>query len=228
LFGLPLDRIASLVIVVWIGYMGWRTLVDGIRVLLDASLDPSTLNTVRAIILANPAVTLVKSLTGRNSGRYRFIEVEVILRITDLNLPHDIISEIESEIKSEVPHVERVLIRFEPEQREILRVAAPLTDNPSILAEDFGKAIHFGIYKIRVKDGAILQQEIKVNPYQNVQKGRGLNIAEWLVNQKIDVAVSREDLSHKGSGFALAASGVKLYKASGDDLSQALKEVLHA
>jgi len=225
LMGLPLDRIAALVIVIWIAYMSWRTLADGMRVLLDASLDSSTLNTVRAIILADPTVVQVKSLTGRNSGRYRFIEAEVVLRINDLELAHSTVSKIESEIKSEIPHVERVLIHFEPEQHEIVRAAVPLTANSSIVAEDFGKAICFGVYEIRVKDGVILKQDIKENPYYTMEKGRGLKIAEWLINQKVDVVVSREDLSHKGSGFALSASGVKFIKISSDDLNQALAEV---
>lgn len=225
LLGLPLDRMAALVIVIWIGYMGWRTLADGMRVLLDASLDSSTLNTVRAIILNNPTIVRVKSLTGRNSGRYRFIEAEVVLRINDLNLAHSIVSEIENEIKSEIPHVERVLIHFESEKHEILRVAAPLTANSSTVAEDFGKAMYFGVFEIRAKDRVILQQDIQENPFQTVEKGRGLKIAEWLINQKVDAVVSREDLSHKGSGFALSASGVKIIKISSDDLNQALAEV---
>jgi predicted Fe-Mo cluster-binding NifX family protein len=77
-----------------------------------------------------------------------------------------------------------------------------------------------------VKDSVVLQQEIKENPYQTVQKGRGLKIAEWLTNQKVDVVASREDLSHKGSGFALSASGVKIIKIRSDDLHQALPEIL--
>jgi cation diffusion facilitator family transporter len=228
LFGVPLDRFASLIIVIWVAYMGWRTLVDGMRVLLDASLDPFTLNAVRAIILANPIVVRIKSLTGRNSGRYRFIEGEVVLRINDLNLAHSIVSGVEHEIKSEIPHVERVLIHFESEQHEIVRLAVPLTASTSIVAEDFGKAIYFGIFEIRAKDDVILQQDIKENPYQTVEKGRGLKIAEWLINQKVDVVVSREDLSHKGSGFALSASGVKIIKINSDNLNQALPEILRA
>jgi cation diffusion facilitator family transporter len=228
LIKLPLDRIAAMVIVIWIGYMGWRTLMDGMRVLLDASLDSSTLNTVRTIILANPAIVRVKSLTGRNSGRYCFIEAEVVLRINDLNLAHGIVSEIEKEIKSEIPHVERVLIHFEPEQHEIIRVAAPLTESISTIAPDFGKAINFGIYEIRLNDSVILQQDIRENPYQTVEKGRGLKIAEWLIDQKVDVVVSREDLSHKGSGFALSASGVKIIKINHDNLNQALPQILLA
>lgn len=53
-FNLPLDRIAALVIVVAIGKTGWELLADGMRVLLDASLDPDTLLEIREIILDEP------------------------------------------------------------------------------------------------------------------------------------------------------------------------------
>ena len=75
--GIPLDRYAALAIVVFIAKTGWELLSGGMRVLLDASLDADTLENVRAIITAEPAVTTVRSLVGRNAGRYRFLEAEV-------------------------------------------------------------------------------------------------------------------------------------------------------
>jgi len=49
------------------------------RVLLDASLDAETLNQLRGLIQADPAVVEVWSLVGHNAGRYRFLETEVVL-----------------------------------------------------------------------------------------------------------------------------------------------------
>ena len=109
LLGLPLDRAAALLVVFWVGYVGWRTLVEGMRVLLDASLDAATLEAVRAVIAAQPEVAGVKTLTGRNSGRYRFIEAEVAVRVTDLEQAHRVATLLEEAIRAEVPHVERVL-----------------------------------------------------------------------------------------------------------------------
>ena len=70
--GIPLDRYAALLIVVFIVKTGWELLADGMRVLLDASLDPETLDQVRAIIEGEPTVTEVRWVVGRNAGRYRF------------------------------------------------------------------------------------------------------------------------------------------------------------
>ena len=80
-FGLNLDRFAALVVVVFILRTGWELLKDGMRVLLDASLDPETLTQVRQIIESDPATDQINSLTGRNSGRYRFLEAEITFRV---------------------------------------------------------------------------------------------------------------------------------------------------
>jgi cation diffusion facilitator family transporter len=52
LAGLNLDRIAALVIVVFIALTGGKILIDGIRVLLDASLEYQILNQAEKIIWA--------------------------------------------------------------------------------------------------------------------------------------------------------------------------------
>ncbi len=46
-FGLSLDRLAALIVVFFIAKSGWELLKDGMRVLLDASLDAETLAQVR-------------------------------------------------------------------------------------------------------------------------------------------------------------------------------------
>src|SRR4030042_5501752 len=84
------------------------------RVLLDASLDAETLAQVQQIIKNDPAIVQIKNLTGRNSGRYRFLEAEVNLRLDDLKKAHDVSQRIEKAIRVEVPHIERVLIHYEP------------------------------------------------------------------------------------------------------------------
>jgi len=67
----PLDRIAALFIVIAIVKTGWDLLSDGMHVLLDASLDAESLLQVREIIVADPAVTALRWVTGHNAGRFR-------------------------------------------------------------------------------------------------------------------------------------------------------------
>jgi cation diffusion facilitator family transporter len=224
LLGFPLDRLAALVIVVWIAYAGWGLLVDGMRVLLDASVDMETLNTVRALITAQPEVANVKSLTGRDSGRYRFIEVEVTLRVSDLARAHQIATAFEKTILAEVPRVERVLIHTEPAARDHVRVAVPLATRNGAVAAEFGSAPFFALFDLRVADGGVEHQEIAPNPAASESKGRGLKVAEWLIAQRADVALARETLEGKGPGYALLAAGVEIAYADATTLDAALAE----
>jgi cation diffusion facilitator family transporter len=75
--GWPLDRVMAVAIAVLVAWTGWKLLVDGMRVLLDASLDPAILNQIREIIKGEPGVGDVNAIRGRSAGRYRFVEAEV-------------------------------------------------------------------------------------------------------------------------------------------------------
>lgn len=114
----PVDKAAALVIVGLIAWVGVKIAVDAIRVLLDASLDFNTLNTIREIILGSPQVNKINSLTGRNSGRFKFIEAELTLKVRELEKAHFVANQIESRIKSQVPNVDQILIHYEPVKKE--------------------------------------------------------------------------------------------------------------
>ncbi|NIV37703.1 MAG: cobalt transporter, partial [Anaerolineae bacterium] len=83
------------------------------KVLLDASLDPQTLAQVKSIIESDPGVAEVKSVVGRNSGRYRFLQADVTVRTADLEKAHRLSQELEENIRREVQNVERVVIHYE-------------------------------------------------------------------------------------------------------------------
>ena len=222
LLGVPLDRLAALVIVGWIAYAGWGLLVSGMRVLLDASVDTETLNAVRALVAAQPEVANVKSLTGRNSGRYRFIEAEVTLRVTELARAHQIATTLEQTILAEVRHIERVLIHTEPAARDYVRVAVPLATRDGAVAAEFGRAPLFALCNLRAADNTVEPPEIAPNPASSESKGRGLKVAEWLIAQRADVVLAREALEGKGPGYALHAAGVEIARTDATTLDAAL------
>ena len=224
LLGFPIDRIAALVIVVWIAHAGWGLITDGMRDLLDASLDTETLNTVRALMTGRPEVVSVKSLTGRSAGRYRFIEAEIAVRVADLERAHQIATEIEGSILAEVPHVERVLIHTEPASHDHVRVAIPLAAPEGAVAAEFGKAPLFAIVEVRSADGATEDRQLVENPYIAETKGRGLKVADLLVSRRADVVLTRESLEGKGSGYALKAAGVEIAQTESATLEQALAD----
>ncbi len=223
-FNFPLDRIAALVIVVAIGKTGWELLTDGMRVLLDASLDTDTILRIREIIAAEPAVAELTWVTGRNAGRFRFVEAEVTLRVRDLEKAEAITRHIETQIRQAVPYVERVLIHAEPMERTHLRYAVPLADTDGTFSEHFGEAPYFALVTVRLADGAIEEQQVVANPHKDLEKAKGIQVAEWLVAQKVDVVLVKESLRGKGPVYVFGDAGVEMQETEATTLSEALEE----
>lgn len=220
-FGLPLDRVAAAIIAVFIVKEGWEILKNGMRVLLDASVDAATLEKIREAIEAEPAVVSVKEVTARNSGRYLFVEVDVALRITDLKRAYQASERIERAIRDRVPHVDRVLIHYQPQSETTIRYAAPLADAKGMVSDHFGEAPYFALVDIDLSQRAVSRQELLANPYVGQAKGRGLKVAGFLLSRKPDVVLTKENLSGKGPGYALAEAGVETVQtdaASQDEL----------
>jgi len=208
LLGVRFDRLAAVVIVVAISKTGWDLLLDGVRVLLDASLDSETLQIVRETIEAEPAVSEVHGATGRNAGRYRFIEAEVSLRVDDLTKAEAASSRIEDAIREQVPFVERVLIHAEPARRTHLRYAIPVAGPDGQVSAHFGEAPRFAIYLVQRDTGAVVEQRLLSNPHLGEEKAKGIRVAEWLVKQKIDVLLLCEDLGRRGPAYVLSEAGI--------------------
>lgn len=223
-FSLTLDRYAALAVVGFIIWSGWELLLDGMRVLLDASLEPETIDRAREILERAPAVAVVHWVTGRNSGRYRFLEAEITLHTRDLLKAHMVSEELEAELRREIPNLDRVIIHYEPEQRPICRLAVPLADMAGTLAPEFGEATHFALVDTQTAEHRIIRQEIIANPYRTLDKGRGLRVAEWLVNQKVDQVVTREDIRGKGPGYVFAGADVVVRPTEADRLEPLLAQ----
>lgn len=223
-FNFPLDRVAALVIVVAIGKTGWDLLADGMRVLLDASLDPETLLQIREIIADEPVVAELKWVTARNAGRFRFVEAEVTLRVRDLEKAEATTRHIEMQIRQAVPYVERVLIHAEPMKRTHLRYAVPLADTDGTFSEHFGEAPYFALVTVRLADGAIEEQQVVANPHKDLERAKGIQVAEWLVAQKADVVLVKESLRGKGPVYVFGDAGVEMQETEAATLSEALVE----
>jgi cation diffusion facilitator family transporter len=223
LLGWPLDRVMAIVIAVFVAWMGWKLLVDGMRVLLDASLDSEILNQVREIIKDEPAVEEIRKVLGRSAGRYRFVEAEVTMKVAELEKAHVISSRIEDKIRGQIPYVEQVVIHYEPIVRTLIHYAVPLTNLSGTVNDEFGAAPYFALVTRRIVDNEVEKIEILTNPYTTLTKARGIRVAEWLITKKADVILTNEDLKNKGPGYALANSGVEVRVVKARTLSEALE-----
>jgi cation diffusion facilitator family transporter len=216
----PVDKTAALVIVGLIAWVGVKIAVDAIRVLLDASLDFNTLNRIREIILETPQVRKINSLTGRNSGRFKFIEADLAFKVRELEKAHFVANQIESRIKSRVPNVDHILIHYEPMKKESQVIALPVAEDRNHLSEHFGEAPYFLLLTLRSRDKKLLEEKLLPNPHRAVQSGKGIQVSEWLISQKVDKVIAAKSFEHKGPYYVFADAGVAMQQSDQKDVDQ--------
>jgi cation diffusion facilitator family transporter len=216
----PLDKVAALIIVGLIVWVGVKIAVDAIRVLLDASLDFKTLNTIRDIIIESPQVSEINALTGRNSGRFKFIEADLALKVRELPKAHFVANRIENRVKSGVSNVDHILIHYEPMQRETRVIALPVAEDRRYLSEHFGEAPYFLLLTLKSGDGRLLEESWLSNPFQTVEKGKGIKVSEWLVSLGIDEIITPKSFDHKGPYYVFSDNGVEMRQTNGRNLNE--------
>lgn len=207
---LPIDRIAALLIVIVVLKTGWELLVDAMRVLLDASLDVDTIVQIQRIIDTHPLVTEVKWVTGRNAGRYHFVEAGISLRATSLDKVESAMQHIEASVHEAIPRIDRVLMQVEPASTTYLRYAVPLTAVDGAISEHFGEAPYFLFLTLKREGHSVVERRVAMNPFNEVERGKGIRVAEWLIAQKVDMVLTREELQGKGPAYVFSDAGVEL------------------
>lgn len=223
--GVGVDQAAAVLVLVFIAHTGWELLSDGMRVLLDASIDFDTLDRVRTIVEKEPMVSEVKSLVGRNAGRFRFLNIRISLRATDLEKAHKVSERIEQKIRRRISHVEGVTIHYEPQKSTYRRIAVPLDKRAGELSDHFGEAPFFAVIKVRSADGGLEEQRVVENPHRKLEKGKGLRVAEWLVGQKIDEVRIRQEIKNKGPGYVFADAGLTIRLTDARHIDAVLESV---
>ena len=226
LAGFNLDRIAAFIVVFFIAWAGGRILIDGVRVLLDASLDYQTLSSAEKLILDEPRVIEIKNLMGRNSGRYKFIEASIVLKTHNLDKANFIAHRIEANIKKQITNVDRALIHFEPTQKETIIYALPLKGaDQTQISPHFGEAPYFALIKVRVKDKKAIEQKIIENPFTQVDHGNGILVSDFLNNYSIDEVITKETFEGKGPFYVFSNAAVENLQTDREKIEEALEDI---
>ena len=225
ILGVTIDQIGAALILIFIAHAGWELLSDGMRVLLDASIDFSTLDNIRDIIKSEPLVSKIKSLTGRSAGRYRFIQASITLKTDNLEKAQQVSDEIECKIRNQMTHLEKVIIHYGPDERTHDRIAIPLDDRKGRISMHFGEAPFFDFISIRRENKMIEHQAILENPHRMVKTAKGIRVAEWLIEKGVEHVGMKEDVSQRGPGYVLSNRGVKIHILSAAQINEAIKEM---
>ena len=224
-FGFSLDRYAAVIVVLFIGRSAAVIFLDAVRVLLDASLDHASLTRIREIVLADQRVAEINGLWARNAGRYKFVELDITLRVKELARGHIISQELENRVKLEIPKVDRVLIHYQPQQKQQLTYVIPLADNRRTIAEHFGSAVFFRMCTVLASSGEIVSDDVLENPYRDEEKGKGIKVAEWLLEKGLDVLIAHRNQTGKGPSFVLGNSGAEIILTDETEADNALNPI---
>ena len=220
--GFALDKYAAIIVVIFIVRSAVTIFLDSVRVLLDASLDFTSLDKIRDLVLADSRVAQINELWARNAGRYKFVELDLTLRVNDLKKGHLISEELENRVKMEIEQVDRVLIHYQPRQRDQLTFAAPIAEDRQTISEHFGGAPFFQLLIFQSKDNTVIAEHILKNPFFQEEKAKGIKVAGWLLEKGLDVLISRHDLTGKGPSLVLGNAGTEIILTQETNADKAL------
>jgi len=226
LLGWQLDRVAAVIVVLFIFKSGAEISLQAIRVLLDASLDYETLDRIRQVILSFPQVQAIHFLKGRNSGRFKFVEAEIEIREPRLLRAHEVTAKIEERIRNEIPGVDEVLLHYEPVRKKKFLFAVPVAEDERRLSPHFGEAPYFALITWEPGKRAVTQKSIVPNPFLDINRGRGIAVAEWLVARGADAVLTAKQFEHRGPAYVFRNADVAVYPLPGDTLSEVVQRIL--
>jgi len=225
LIGYQIDKIAAMIVVVFIAKTGIQIFRDGVRVLLDASLDHETLSKIEKIILSTPQVVKMESLTGRNSGRFKFVEARIVIKTHDLDKAKQIADNIEQRLKHEIKNIDQILIHYEPLIKDEIIYAFPLTDDKTSISQHFGEADYFMFVTFKSGNLTAFKTDILENPFSKTEKSKGILTAEFLVKNAVDFVLVTNDFSSKGPAYVFSDANTEIIVTKESTPGDALKSM---
>ncbi len=107
------EKAAVLIVVFFIFHSGYEILKDAVMVLLDAAIDDETIAQVEEILKNDKRVNRVIRISGRNSGSFKFLQLDLDLKTESLFEAHELAHQIEDDIIKKMPFVEKVVVHYE-------------------------------------------------------------------------------------------------------------------
>jgi cation diffusion facilitator family transporter len=223
-----LDRLAALIMVGFIARVGWDILKDSMKTLLDASVDPNTLDHIRDAILRFPQVKKIESLQARNSGRFVFVRTELAFGTKKFSQAHQLSEEIEKAILKKIPHVDKVTIHYEPVKKDFSIYAIPVEHDKNVISDHFGDAPYFYLIRMSTEGHIVQEEKILRNPHLKEEKGKGIKVSEWLLQNGVDTVYTRKAFDGKGPSYVFSNADVDVIVTEAktiEDIHQQLSQI---
>lgn len=204
--GYPIFQgVAGLAVALLIIYIGLKFGKEAVLVLLDANLDPKTVEKIKSIATNFEGVEGVHDIKVRRSGPYVFAELHLETRKRlSIQKADEISKNLEKRIMNEINDLDSLTIKIEPGKKIIMRVAVPVDKDEGLksdISKHFGKAPYFLIVDLDKEE--IKNFQLKINPATTYERKRGLKTVEFLRNEDVDVLLFNGEVK-EGPSYALS------------------------
>ena len=216
------QEFAVVIIALLIFHSAFEVIRDGLLSLLDASLAQEEEQVARDFLLSVPGIERVSELIVRKAGSALFLKATVEMDNQGFDTAHQLVDELEEQLKRKIPALEKVTIHYEPFRKPQKRIALLYASDRKTPATVFGKA-----HSILIRDlpenasdlnppaGSATREIWVTNPFLDDPHGRAIKLAAWLIRQRVDkVYLNAEKAPVDGSANALvdllASAGIVL------------------
>jgi cation diffusion facilitator family transporter len=219
---------AGFLVALLIIYIGFKYGKQAVLILLDANLDPKTVQTIKSIALNQEGILGVHDIKIRSSGPYVFaelhIETEKRLTIEKADL---ISKKLEKLIRKELKDLDSLLIKVDPSKKTTVKIAVPIDKVNGLnsrISKHFGKAPYYLIADVD-KDN-IRSYVLKGNPADTNEQKKGIKAAQFLINENIDILLFNGNIN-EGPSYALQAEMISVIKPDVENLGDSLLNAAH-
>jgi cation diffusion facilitator family transporter len=227
--GLPFaDYVAALLVALVVCWNGGRIAIDGIRVLLDASVETDLLEEVGRIARSDPRIRNVVETGGRNSGSRRFFALKLVPLQHDIHVTAAITKDLKEKIRHAISNTDEVSIEYVTEADGTQNLAIPLDGEGRYSSSGLSGAPGLAIVNTDMISRKTIRRRTIANPYTGKDLRDGIRTAVMLARQGIDAVILPGPPDEKDVRYTLEAYGIHLLFAPAaggrDDMQAVLRD----
>jgi cation diffusion facilitator family transporter len=220
------DYVAALLVALLVIFDGGRIVVDGIKVLLDASVERSLLDEVERIVRRDPSVRDVQEVAGRNSGSYRFFFLKLVPVQNEVQAIATLTGDLKTRIRKEIRNTDEVSIEYSTERDCRRNVAVPLDNGGFYRGSELTGALFIAMFDIDTQEGKTFHVRTIPNPFRGSEGGDGVRLAVMVARQGVDAFVVGEPLKDRDVRYTLEAYGIDVLFVSVENGRSDLEAIL--
>ena len=218
-----LQGVAGLAVALLIIYIGLKFGKNAILVLLDANLDPKTVEKIKSMAINFEGVEGVHDIKVRRSGPYVFAELHLeTKRRLSIAKANEISKNLEKSVINEIADLDSLTIKIEPGKKIIFRAAVPVDKDEGLksdISQHFAKAPYFLMVDLDKEE--IKNFQLKKNPATEYERKRGLKTVEFLKNEDVDLLLFNGEVK-EGPAYALSDELIDIVRTNGVKLEDML------